>query len=271
MEPTGSAVNQALVEAGFRRSGPPGGGDGLAWANGAKRVDISHLPGRLIVVEGTDGAGRSTHIALLREWLENRGFGVAFSAMTRSRLAGEGLRRAKEGHTLDTRTMDLFYATDFADRLENQILPALRAGFVVLTDRYIYSLMARSIVRGVDPAWVADVYRFAPAPHAVLYLQIDVEHLAPRVLTTGGFDYWESGMDFQEESDLFQSFVRYQSRLITVFDQIATREGFRIIDANRGVPEVFADLKQGCIEVVRRMQGWEEEAGTGGRARGAAV
>ena len=148
---------------------------------GIQPVDITDLPGRLIVVEGTDGVGRSTQVALLREWLENRGFGVAHTALTRSRLAGEGLRRAKEGHTLGRLTMDLFYATDLADRVENQIIPALRAGFVVLADRYIFSVMARSIVRGVDPAWIRDVYRFAPIPHAVFYLKADLAHLSARV------------------------------------------------------------------------------------------
>ncbi len=228
---------------------PAGGGIGI------RPVDISGLPGRLIVVEGTDGVGRSTQVALLREWLENRGFGVAHTALTRSRLAGEGLRKAKEGHTLGRLTMDLFYATDLADRIENQVVPALRAGFVVLTDRYVYSVMARSIVRGVDPAWIRDVYRFAPVPHAVFYLKCDLEHLAPRVLAAGGFDYWESGMDFQEENDVYQSFVRYQGRLLSVFDHLAAQYQFKVIDGNRDVHEVFADLSKGVLAVVGTMSG----------------
>ena len=152
-------------------------------------------------------------------------------------------------------TQALFYATDFADRLENQILPSLRAGFVVLTDRYIYSTMARSIVRGVDPQWIHDVYRFAPTPHAVFYLKVDLAHLPSRVLSRGGFDFWESGMDFQEETDLFRSFVRYQRRLLGVFDELAVEYGFRTVDANRGVRPIFLDLQQGILEVVRGMEG----------------
>ena len=226
---------------------------------GAAAVDISQYPGRLLVLEGTDGAGRSTQLALLREFLESQGFGVAHTALTRSRLVGEGLRKAKEGHTLGRTTMDLFYATDFADRLQNQILPALRAGFVVLTDRYIFSTMARSIVRGVDPQWVRDVYRFAPAPHAVFYLKVDLEHLPSRVLSRGGFDFWESGMDFQEETDLYQSFVRYQKRLLAVFDELAAEHGFRTVNANRAVRPIFLDLKQGVLEVVRGMEGGTAE------------
>ena len=222
---------------------------------GAQPVDISVYPGRLIVLEGTDGAGRSTQLALLREWLEAQGFGVAHTALTRSRLAGEGLRKAKEGHTLGRATMDLFYATDFADRLENQIIPALRGGFVVLTDRYIYSPMARCIVRGGDPEWVRDVYRFVPVPHAVFYLKIDVPHLTSRVLSSGGFDYWESGMDFQEETDVYQSFVRYQTRLLSVFDRLAEEYPCHIVDANRSVWPIFLDLKQQTCKVVAGMEG----------------
>jgi dTMP kinase len=251
-EPGFSTSNSARWgSSGAGGNGAPGEGRGI----GITPTDISALPGRLIVVEGTDGVGRSTQVALLREWLENRGFGVAHTALTRSRLAGEGLRKAKEGHTLGRLTMDLYYATDLADRIENQVIPALRAGFVVLTDRYIYSVMARSIVRGVDPGWIRDVYRFAPSPHAVFYLKCDMEHLAPRVLAAGGFDYWESGMDFQEENDVYQSFVRYQGRLLSVFDHLAAQYHFNVIDGNRDVDDVFADLSQGVLGVVGTMSG----------------
>ncbi len=246
----------AFDELGYRGSGATL--DPELRPTGAGPVDISRYPGRLIVVEGTDGAGRSTQMALLREWLEARGYGVAHTALTRSRLVGEGLRKAKQGHTLGRQTMDLFYATDFADRLENQILPALRAGFVVLTDRYIYSAMARSIARGGDPEWVRRVYAFAPQPHAVYYLKIDVARLAPRVLAKGGFDYWESGLDCQEETDTYRSFVRYQKRLLGIFDQLADQQSFTVIDANRDVLPVFRDLKSGVTKIVSSMQGGSE-------------
>lgn len=222
---------------------------------GREPVDISGLPGRLICLEGTDGVGRSTHMALLREWLEMHGYGVAHSAIKSSQLAGQGLARAQEGHTLGRQTMDLFYATDFADRLERDILPALQAGFVVLMDRYIYATIARSIVRGTDPEWIEDVYRFAPEPHAVFYLDVDVEHLTPRVVASGGFDYWESGMDFQEDEDVHASFVRYQGRMLEAFNKLSEVHGFRTIDARRPVHEVFADIRS-CVEpVVRTMEG----------------
>ncbi len=219
---------------------------------GAEPFPIGAFPGRLIAIEGTDGAGRSTHIALLRECLENAGYGVLHTGLTRGRLAGEGLQRAKRGTTLGRQTMDLFYATDFADRIENDILPALRAGFVVLTDRYIYSIMARSIVRSMDAAWLRDLYRFAPVPHGVLYLKIDIASLIPRVLARGGFDYWESGMDFQEETDVFHSFVRYQTSLLKVFDELAAEYRFEVVDASRAVDEVFRDLKASVLSLLEK-------------------
>jgi dTMP kinase len=238
-------------DAGVRRAGPKE----TARTSGAGPASIDAFPGRLIVLEGTDGAGRSTHIALLREWLETQGFGVIHTALARSRLAGDGLRRAKQGNTLGQRAMDLYYATDFADRLENEILPALRAGFVVLTDRYIYSMIVRSIVRIGDREWIRDLYRFAPTPHAVFYLKVDLPNLTPRVLTRGSFDYWESGLDFQEETDLYKSFDRYQARLLAVFDELALQYQFRVIDANRDIGPVFRDLRAGIEQVVSGMEG----------------
>jgi dTMP kinase len=208
------------------------------------------LPGRLIVLEGTDGVGRSTQIALLKAWLESTGFAVLDTGLTRSLLAGRGLKKAKEGHTLGARTMDLFYATDLADRLENQMIPALRAGFVVLTDRYVYSLMARAIVRGAPKEWIQSVYGFALKPDAVFYLKIDLPHLIPRVLTSTGFDYWESGMDFLPGNDMYDCFVEYQSRLLSTFDQLAQQYDFEIVDARQTVNKVFSVLQRKIRKVL---------------------
>ena len=172
------------------------------------------LPGRLIVLEGTDGVGRSTQLHLLRPWLESSGYAVVDTEMTRSVLAGAGLKQAKEGHTLGPITLNLFYATDFVDRFESQIIPALRAGFIVLTDRYIYSLMARALVRGADPKWIRSIYGLALKPDAIFYLKVGIDDLIPRVLQRGGFDYWESGMDMRLGDDLFESFVNYQTQML---------------------------------------------------------
>jgi dTMP kinase len=215
-------------------------------------IDLSELKGKLIVLEGTDGVGRTTHISLLRQWLENHGRAVLDTGMTRSALAGKRLKQAKEGHTLGGITMSLFYATDFADRLENEIIPALRAGFVVLTDRYIYSLMARAIVRGADPEWLREVYGFALKPDAIFYLRLKIDDLVTRVLQSSGFDYWESGMDMHMGEDMYESFVRYQKWLLAEFDKMVDVYGFDVVDASGSVEEVFGDLRDRVMRVVER-------------------
>lgn len=208
------------------------------------------LPGRLIVIEGTDGVGRSTQMSLLRPWLESSGYAVVDTEMTRSVLAGPGLKQAKEGHTLGPITLNLFYATDFVDRFENQIVPALRAGFVVLTDRYIYSLMARALVRGADPRWIRSIYGLALKPDAVFYLRVTLDDLIPRVLQRGGFDYWESGMDMRLGEDLYESFVSYQSRLLTEFDKMSDEYHFKIIDAAAPVEQIGEQLKESILPLL---------------------
>ena len=215
-------------------------------------VDPTELTGWLIVIEGTDGVGRTTHVNHLRGVLEREGYAVAETGLTRSDLAAAGIRRAKEGNTLGSNAYNLFYATDFADRLERQILPALRAGFVMLTDRYIYSLVARAIVRGADPDWIKNVYSFSLRPDAVFYLRIDVPDLVPRVLAQGGFDYWESGMDLPMGADLFDSFVNYQSRVIEELDRLSTEYGFETLDATRPVEETADDLSARVLRLLAR-------------------
>jgi dTMP kinase len=210
------------------------------------------LSGKLIVIEGTDGVGRSTHTALLRSWLEARGHAVIDTGMTRSVLAGAGLKEAKKGTTLGRLTRQLYYATDFADRLENEMVPALRAGFVVLTDRYTYSAIARAVVRGVEPEWIRSVYGIALVPDLVLYLRVArAEELVERVLASGrGFDYWESGMDLNLGEDFYDSFVAYQTRLLGEFDRMSGEYGFRVIDATRPVRRVAADLRRAVARVL---------------------
>jgi dTMP kinase len=214
--------------------------------------EVEPYSGKLIVIEGTDGVGRSTHVALLRTWLESAGHGVLDTGMTRSVLAERGIKNARAGHTLGSLTMQLYYATDFADRLEKEMLPALRAGFVVLTDRYIYSAIARAVVRGADPAWVRAIYGIAVVPDAVFYLRLrSTEELAARVLGSGrGFDYWESGMDLRLGSDYYDSFVAYQRLLLKEFDRMSGEYGFHVIDAARPVRRVAADLRRLVKRVI---------------------
>lgn len=213
-------------------------------------MELSDLVGKLIVIEGTDGVGRSTQIALLKEWLEQKGHAVLDTGLSRSGLVGKGIKRAKEGHTLGRITLTLFYGTDFSDRLEHEIVPALRAGFVVLTDRYIYSLIARAIVRGLDPEWVRKVYSFAIKPDAVFYLKIGVDDLIPRVVFTRGFDYWESGMDVYTTEDMYESFRRYQTSMLEQFDHLAEEYKFKVIDATPEPRKIFEKLRAGITKVL---------------------
>lgn len=213
-------------------------------------LDRSDLVGKLIVLEGTDGVGRSTQISMLKEWLEQQGHAVLDTGLSRSGLVGKSIKRAKEGHTLGRITLTLFYTTDFADRLENEIVPALRAGFVVLTDRYIYSLMARAMVREIEPAWVRNIHRFALKPDAVFYLRIGVDELIPRAVFSRGFDYWESGMDFYSTEDMYDSFRRYQTRLLEQFDRLAEEFHFHVIDARPSPAVIFEQLRTGIQRIV---------------------
>ena len=206
-------------------------------------MNLSHVNGKLIVIEGTDGAGRTTQIELLKPWLEELGHAVLDTGMTRSTLAGDGIRRAKEGVNLGRVTQSLFYATDFVDRLENEIVPALRAGFIVLTDRYVYSLMARAMVRGADPQWIRSIYSVALKPDAVFYLRLGIEQLVPRVVFSRGFDYWESGMDLYPGQDMYESFCNYQGALLAEFDRLSEEFKFETVDAAADARSVFSQLK----------------------------
>ena len=181
--------------------------------------------------------------------------------MTRSVLAGRGIKEAKTGHTLGRLTMQLFYATDFIDRLENEMLPSLRSGFVVLTDRYIYSAMARAEVRGIDSAWIRSIYSMALVPDAVFYLRISSpQQLVERVLSSGrGFDYWESGMDLHLGEDFYDSFVEYQRRMLKVFDRMSSEFGFHVLNASRSVRSVASDLRRAVFKLIDEPQTSSED------------
>lgn len=217
-------------------------------------LDLAELQGRLLVIEGPDGVGRSTQLAMLKPWLESNGHAVLDTGMTRSALAGRGVKQAKQGLTLGPVSLTLFYSTDFADRLENQMIPALRAGFIVLTDRYIYSLIARAIVRGLDSEWIKGVYKLALKPDAIFYLRADVPNLIPRVLSSPtGFDYWESGMDMYKGKDLFDSFKAYQTHMLSVFDSMIDEYGFEVIDATQSIDTIYRSLQRRIGRLLREM------------------
>ena len=201
-------------------------------------------PGKIIAIEGTDGVGRSTQIHLLREWLEVQGYGVLETGWTRSALMSPTIDLAKSSNTLNKLTFTLLYATDFADRLEKEVVPALKAGFIVLSDRYIFTALARAGVRGIDKAWIRNLYGFAIAPHLVFYLRIDEKTLIRRVLESRGMNFWESGMDLKLADDIYDSFRAYQRALLREYNTLADEFGFRVVDARRKVGNIQEELRR---------------------------
>ena len=212
--------------------------------------ETQKLSGKIIVLEGSDGVGRSTQIKLLRRWLEDEGYAVSDTGLTRSTLTAAGLDEAKSGHTLGPITMSLFYLADFADRLENQIIPALQAGFVVLSDRYFYSVIARDIIRGIDKTWARNLYGIALKPDLVLYLKASVSNLVTRLIHGRGLNYWESGMDLHLADNMYDSFVTYQSLLSKEFDELAREYNFVPVDADLSPQEIFESLKGPIVSLL---------------------
>ncbi|MBN2324685.1 MAG: thymidylate kinase [Spirochaetes bacterium] len=212
------------------------------------------LSGALIVIEGADCSGRSTQIRLLSEWLEQNGYAVTQVGLTRSKLIGPALARAKEGNILSPRTMSLFYATDFYDQIENTIVPALNAGYIVLADRYIYTLMARDIVRGANPEWVESLYSMAVVPDAVFFLLTSSQNLIERTLTSHqSLDYWESGMDIGLSRDWYDSFIRYQRSLRNEYKNLQVHYGFETINGNRTIGSIQKDLRAKIEAVLEKV------------------
>ena len=228
---------------------PDGGANGNGQAGryygrGIPYLSLDGYPGKLIAIEGTDGVGRSTQMRLLREWLEVKGYGVIETGWTRSILMQPTIEIAKASNTLNKLTFVLLYATDFADRLEKEIIPALKAGFVVLSDRYIFTALARAGVRGVDRQWLRNLYGFAIAPHLVFYLNIDVKTLIGRVLQARGMDFWESGMDMKTGDDIYDSFKQYQSKLLKEYASMSDEFHFRLLDARRPIDKIQDELRK---------------------------
>jgi dTMP kinase len=230
---------------------------------GLPYVNLKELTGKLIVIEGTDGVGRSTQLDELREWLEVKGYGVLTTGWTRSQLMSKAIKDAKSGHSLNVNTFSLLYAADYADRLEHEIIPALRSGFIVLADRYCFTAFARSTVRGADRQWIRKVFGFALKPDAVFYMRVAIEDLIPRVINSQtlhkrywidesgeGIDYWESGMDMHLGEDFYDSFVEYQKRILNEFDLMTPEFNFHVIDAARTFEETNRALKQGILAIL---------------------
>ena len=201
--------------------------------------------GKLFAIEGADGSGRSTQIAQLSAWLEANGYAVRHIGLRRSNLVGEELENAKQGNVLTHTTLSLFYATDFFDQLVHEMIPALRAGLVVLADRYIYTLMARDIVRGADRDWTKNLYSPALVPDAVFYFRVGARQLVERNFQKNAtLDYWESGMDLGISRDMFDSFIKYQRMLQAQFQLMQKEYGFQIVNANLRIDGIQRELRK---------------------------
>ncbi|MBA2124250.1 thymidylate kinase [bacterium Unc6] len=220
------------------------------------------LKGYLFVVEGTDGSGRSTHIAMLTQWLEAKGYSTVNMGLNRSTLISTELSKAKVGNILDPRTFTLFYVTDFFDQLENIIIPNLKAGSIILADRYIYTLIARSLVRGLEKEWIENIFQIALVPDIVFYLKVSPSILVERNLMKQTlFDYWESGMDMRISTDIFTSFVKYQKMMQDEYMRMSKKYNFTTINANRPVRTVFNQLKKHIEEYIKWVSGDEKSGG----------
>ena len=213
---------------------------------------INHgFDGLLIVVEGTDGAGKSTHVNMLAQYIKDKCYGCTVSEWKTSRLISGVINEAKERNMFNTTTFSLLYAADYTDRLENEIIPALKAGFVVLMDRYIYTAYVRDSVRGHDINWVKNLYSFAPKPDLVFYLDVPVETLIKRLIAkNGALDYFESGRDIGLSTDIYKSFEIYQKRCLDEYKKLIKEYGFVKIDGTQDISEIHNQMKLKVDELL---------------------
>ena len=192
--------------------------------------------GKLIVVEGIDGSGKSTQIKLLHKWLEARGEQVFFTEWNSSDLVREATRRGKKKNLLTPTTFSLLHATDFAHRLTYQIIPYLKAGMTVLADRYVCTAFARDIARGVDPRWVRDLYSFAPNPDVTFYFRVPLEVAVTRIVgSRAKIKFYEAGMDLGLSTDPVASFRLFQGRVLKEYDRLAPEYQFQVMDGTRSI------------------------------------
>jgi dTMP kinase len=211
--------------------------------------DPSEITGTLIVIEGMDGSGRSTQIALLQEWLESEGFAVQTSGLRRSNLVGRDIDQLLAKNAVTRLTLALMYATDFFDQVEHRILPALRSGTVVLADRFIFTLIARSVVRGINRDYLSGLYAMALRPHLTFWLNVRPETAFAREFKKAqAISYWEAGRDMSLSHDLYWSFIRYQTMIKREFEVMAKRHSFIELDGEASVSTVNKVLRQRIAE-----------------------
>jgi len=222
-------------------------------------------PGRLITVEGIDGSGKSTQLLLLQRWLLSRGYRVHFTEWNSSRLVRRSMKRGKKKDLLTPTTFSLLHAVDFADRLTYQIVPPLKAGMIVLADRYVYTAFGRDVARGVHPEWVRAVYSFAPRPDLALYFRVPIDISLERLLAgRTKLKYHEAGMDVGLSANPVESFRLFQSRVLEIYDQLTTQFDLRVVDATGDIPAQQKVVRRMVQEMLR---GYRRPAAAAGNGR----
>jgi dTMP kinase len=209
-------------------------------------VDRQHgFPGKLFVVEGTDGSGKSTQLALLHQWLKAEGYPVFFSEWNSSPLVKDTTRRAKKRRLFTPATFSLLHATDFADRTERDIIPPLKAGAIVLADRYIYTAFARDVARGCDRAWVREMYKFAVKPTIAFFFRAPLDVAIDRIVSgRPELRYYEAGLDMAWADNAEESFTIFQGRILAEYDRMVEEFGLTVIDATRSIETQQREVRE---------------------------
>ena len=214
------------------------------------------FPGRLFIVEGIDGSGKSTQLTLLAQWLRKSGYPVVFSEWNSSPIVRETTSRGKRRKLLTPLTFSLIHATDFTERVDRELLPALKAGAIVLADRYVYTAFARDVARGIDPDWVKSLYRFAPSPTAAFYFRVPLEVALHRILTgRPRLKWYEAGMDLGLHPDPQESYRLFQSRILDEYEKLVSEYGLNVMNAELAVEAQQRQLRKTVmkhLEGVRR-------------------
>ena len=224
------------------------------YGHGIKHLLDVEIKGRLIVIEGPDASGRSTQIEKITARLDANGHAVLNTGLKRSELVSKGILEAKEHYDLGRKTLALFYAADFADQFEYKIIPALQAGYIVLADRYIYTLIARNVVRGLDRRWCHNLYGFAIKPDLVFYLEVEPSVLIHRVFQKNlSLDHYESGAAIGLSNDMYESFLIYQLRILREFRLMQKKYGLVPVNGNRTVVEINTDLQHRIDRYLNRV------------------
>jgi len=216
-----------------------------------------NYPGCLIAVEGTDGSGKSTQLQLLQNWLELSGFATNLTEWNSSKLVSRVIKKGKRAGTLSPVVFSLLHATDFADRQQSVIVPALKAGIIVLADRYCYTAFARDVARGVPREWVWNTYEFSLAPDAAFYFRVPVDISLLRITATRAPKYYEAGMDLHLSDDPYESYRIFQARVIAEYDAMAAQEELHVIDGTRPIHEQQAEFRRHVRDLLRRKYGPE--------------